>query len=53
MAGTSNIVVVAPYGAHTKEARFLPISYVLCVSNDLLFGAQTYRAWVDLLPRFH
>lgn len=21
--------------------------------NDLLFGAQMYRAWVDLLPGFH
>lgn len=32
--------------------RFLAISYVLCVTYDLLFGAQMYRAWVDLLPGF-
>jgi hypothetical protein len=32
---------------------FLAISYVLCVSYDLLFGAQMYRAWVDLLPGFY
>jgi hypothetical protein len=32
---------------------FLAIIYVLCVSYDLLFGAQMYRAWVDLLPGFH
>lgn len=31
---------------------FLAISYALCVSYDVLFGAQMYRAWVDLLPGF-
>jgi hypothetical protein len=29
---------------------FLAISYMLCVSCDFFFGAQMYRAWVDLLP---
>ena len=34
------------------SASFLAVSYVLCVSYDLLFGAMMYRAWVDLLPGF-
>jgi hypothetical protein len=31
----------------------LAISYVVCISYDLLFGAEMYRAWVALLPGFH
>ena len=37
----------------SATASFLAISYVLCVSYDLVLGAQMYRAWVDLLPGFH
>lgn len=33
-------------------ACFLAISYVICVSYCLLFDAQMYRAWADLLPGF-
>lgn len=32
---------------------FLAINYVVCVGYCLLFDAQMYRAWVDLLPGFH
>jgi 2TM family of unknown function (DUF5676) len=37
----------------SATASFLAIGYLLCVGYDLLFGAQMYRAWVDLLPGFH
>ncbi len=37
----------------SATASFLAIGYVLCVAYDLVFGAQMYRAWVDLLPGFH
>lgn len=37
----------------SATASFLAIGYVLCVSYDLLFDAQMYRAWVALLPGFH
>lgn len=37
----------------SAAACFLVISYLLCVGYDLLFGAQMYRVWVELLPGFH
>ncbi|MEO6953046.1 MAG: DUF5676 family membrane protein [Polyangia bacterium] len=34
-------------------ACFLALNYLICVSYCLLFGAQMYRAWIELLPGFH
>jgi len=34
-------------------ASTLAIGYILCVTYDLVLGAQMYRAWVALLPGFH
>ena len=33
-------------------ASFLGLAYLACITYDLLFGEQMYRAWVALLPGF-
>jgi hypothetical protein len=36
----------------SATACALGVGYVLCVAYDLVFGAEMYRAWMELLPGF-
>ncbi len=36
----------------SATACALAVGYVLCVAYDLAFGAEMYRAWMELLPGF-
>jgi len=37
----------------SATASFFAIGYVLCVGDELLFGARMYHDWVDRLPSTH